>query len=109
MERITPALLVRLKRNGIVYPVVTVQAARGARLGLPLACALLMQETGGGRNEFGHDRTIAVGWGTVTHARYLAYKHLRDETGECQGVGPCQLTASRGFWIKSIRPLRPLG
>lgn len=98
----TAVVLVRMRRAGIVYPLVTWQAARGARLGLPLACALLMQETGGGRNEFGHDPTIAVGWGTVTRARYLAYRHLRDETGECQGVGPCQLTA-RGYQDEADR------
>ena len=60
---------------------------------LDIGCAVLMQESGGGRNEFGHDPTIAVGWGTVTKAKYLAYRAARDRTGECQGVGPMQLTS----------------
>ena len=98
----TPTLLLRLKRAGIVYPYWTWRQAKVARLGLPLACALLMQESAGGHNEFGHDPTIAAGWGTVTKAKYLAYRHLRDETGECQGVGPCQLTA-KGYQDEADR------
>lgn len=90
----TPLLGLRLRRAGIVHPAATVQRARAARLGLPVACAMLMQETGGGRNVFGHDPTIFVGAGDVTKARYLAYRAIRDRTGECQGVGPCQLTSS---------------
>jgi hypothetical protein len=89
-------LPVRLRRAGIVYPVTTWQIARIARLGLPLGCAMLMQESSGGHNEFGHDPTIFIGAGKVTKARYLAYRALRDHTGECQGVGSCQLT-SRGY------------
>ena len=58
-----------------------------------MLCAVLMMETGGGNNEFGHDPTIAIGWGVVTEAKYAAYVKLRDVTGELQGVGPCQLTA----------------
>lgn len=87
-------VLFRLRRAGIVYPWWTWRQARVARLGLPLACALLMEESSGGHNEFGHDPTICAGWGQVTKGRYLAYRHLRDTTGECQGVGPCQLTAA---------------
>lgn len=90
---ISPALILRLRRNGIVYPVATIRAARANRLGLPLACALTMQESGGGRNVFGHDPSICAGWGTVTKAKYLAYRHLRDKTGKCQGVGSVQLTS----------------
>jgi hypothetical protein len=55
-----------------------------------------MQETGGGINEFGHDPTVAVGWGTVTEAKYRQYAKLRDNPtpgSHCQGVGPCQLTS----------------
>jgi hypothetical protein len=90
----SPLLLARLKRNGIVYPYWTAVQARRQKLGLPLACAILMVETGGGHNEFGHDPTIFVGAGTVTEAKYLAYKALRDRTGLCQGAGPCQLTSA---------------
>lgn len=77
-------------------PVRTLLAARAAGLNLALACSILMQETGGGLNEFGHDPTVAAGWGTVTKVKYLAYKALRDAQGHgtrCQGVGPAQLTA----------------
>lgn len=89
----SPILLDRLRRHGIVYPYATIRAARTARLGLPLACAILIQETGGGRNEFGHDPTIFVGAGDVTKGKYLAYRSLRDTVREFQGVGPCQLTS----------------
>lgn len=60
---------------------------------LELLCAILMLETGGGANIFGHDPTVAVGWGAVTKSRYLAYRAIRDRTGELQGVGPMQLTS----------------
>lgn len=84
----------RLHRNGIVYPGWTYRQAHLARLGLPLACAILMQESAGGHNEWGHDPTIFTGRGAVTRGNYLAYRSLRGETGECQGVGPCQLTSA---------------
>jgi hypothetical protein len=55
-----------------------------------------MQESGGGKNEWGHDPTIFIGGGDfgqpVTEESYTAYKALRDSTGQSQGVGPCQLT-----------------
>ena len=86
-------LTIRLKRAGIVHPVWTVRYAHMHGVPLDISCAVLMVETGGGRNVFGHDNTIAIGWGTVTKAKYLAYRALRDKTGECQGVGPMQLTS----------------
>ena len=46
-------------------PVRQLMAARKTGLNLALSSAILMQETGGGINEFGHDPTVAVGWGTV--------------------------------------------
>jgi hypothetical protein len=67
-------------------------AATRAGLGYAAACALLMQETGGGRNVYGHDPTIFIGAGEVTEANYAEYKALRDSTGKSQGVGPTQLT-----------------
>ena len=73
-------------------PVRTLKAARRAKLSLPLACSILMQESGGGLNEFGHDPTIYIGAGVVTKQKYLAYRAERDKTGQAQGVGPCQLT-----------------
>jgi hypothetical protein len=95
-----------MRRNGIVYPWRTFRAARKAGLGLALACALLDQETGGGRNVFGHDRDSdghiifhgQEGTVPVTREGYQEYKRFRDATGtvppfgRMQGVGPMQLT-----------------
>lgn len=86
-------LPIRLHRAGIVYPNWTRRAASIAKLDLPFLCAVLMMETSGGLNIYGHDPTIFAGAGAVTKANYAAYKHLRDATGEVQGVGPCQLTS----------------
>lgn len=91
---ISPLLIQKLRRSGIVHPIWTVQLAKDHGIPLPLACAILMQESTGGINEFGHDPTIFVGAGEVTKAKYLAYAKLRDRTGECQGVGPMQLTSA---------------
>lgn len=93
-----------LKTHGILMPVRCILAAKKTGLPLALAAAVLMQETGGGRNEWGHDPTLFVGgydkrnghaYGeTVTKQAYLAYKAQRGSTGQygMQGVGPCQLT-----------------
>ena len=59
-----------------------------------VGCAFLQQETGGGRNVFGHDPTVFAGAGEVTKSKYLAYKEVRQRTGQMQGVGPMQLTWS---------------
>lgn len=83
--------LVVMKRKGIVYPVRTMDAAARAGIPLSLACAILIQETNGGANIFGHDPTIFVGAGRVTKRKYLAYKRQRGRA-RMQGVGPVQLT-----------------
>lgn len=83
----------------IQHPLLTVAALRhrAADVKPQTACALLTQESGGGRNVFGCD------WGrqggrppwcgeAVTEARYRALRRL----GKPNGVGPCQLT-SFGF------------
>lgn len=91
----SPLLLARMRTLGMRMPLRTYLAAHGCGLSLPLACAILMQETGGGINEFGHDPTIYAGAGTVTKRKYLAYRIARDvphHGARCQGVGPCQLT-----------------
>lgn len=90
----SPLLVRRLRSSGIVHPIFTAQLSALHGIPLPLACAILMQESGGGINEFGHDPTIFIGAGAVTKAKYLAYAKLRDRTAECQGVGPMQLTSS---------------
>lgn len=89
-------LAVRLRRAGIVHPLWTIRYAAMHGVPLNVACAVLMQESGGGANEFGHDPTIFVGAGVVTKAKYLAYRAARNRLDECQGVGPMQLT-SRGL------------
>jgi len=62
--------------------------------GVPMwfICAILEQETSGGRNIFGQDPTIFVGAGEVTESKYKQYKRERIRTGKMQGVGPMQLT-----------------
>ena len=78
----------------MVYPINTLMAARKCGMPLALGCSILMQETSGGVNEFGHDPTIFVGAGLVTEDLYLQYRAQRNKTGMQQGVGPCQLTDS---------------
>lgn len=82
---------------GILHPTTAAIAATKAWLNYAAACALLVQESGGGKNEWGHDPTIFIGTGEfgqpVTEESYTAYKVERDSTGKCQGVGPTQLTA----------------
>ena len=86
-------LPVRLRRAGILHPLWTIRYAKMHGVRLDVACAVLMLESGGGRNVFGHDPTIFVGYGEVTQAKYLAYRAARHRTGELQGVGPMQLTS----------------
>lgn len=99
-EQITmsPLLLLRLRRAGIRYPYWTVRMARKAGLGLPLACAFLMEETGGGQMIYGHDedrkgRCPGWGWGAVTEENYAAFLRLRKLEGRSNGVGGLQLTS----------------
>ncbi len=75
-------------------PIRMLVAAHEAAIPPSLAASMLMQESGGGTNVFGHDPTIFVGAGEVTKAKYLAYKTQRGTNGEggMQGVGPLQLT-----------------
>jgi hypothetical protein len=71
---------------------VALRAARSADIPLYVGCAFLKQESGGGRNVFGHDPSIYSGAGKVTKEKYLRYKAERKRTGQMQGVGPMQLT-----------------
>ena len=100
---LTPAdasLAEQLARLGILMPAECLTAARAAKLPLHLAASLLIQESGGGRNVYGHDPTIFSGGpghgqpNEVTEANYKEYLRLRGAKGEggMQGVGPCQLT-----------------
>lgn len=86
---------------GIVDPDAVSDVAAHTGLPLALACALLEQESGGGRNVWGHDGGAAVRTGgvyvpgaEVTAAAYRSYRRLADSgVINRQGVGPCQLTA----------------
>ena len=93
--------IVALRDHGIVNPIWTYDEAKAALLPLSLAAALLDQESGGGRNVFGHDPTIFIGAGTVTRWSYARYKLRRRLSGNrlMQGVGPVQLT----WWAKQDR------
>lgn len=79
---------------GILPERASVVIAEAERAGLSLAvgCVMLMKESGGGRNVYGHDRVKCgpVG-GTVTEANYRDYLSNRTLCG-MQGVGPSQLT-----------------
>jgi hypothetical protein len=84
---------------GIVNPEQVVAIAASTGLPLALACSLLDQESGGGRNVWGHDGVDTGGVYTkgapVTREAYLAYKRLATtKVIGRQGVGPCQLTAA---------------
>jgi hypothetical protein len=104
----SPRLIERLRAEGVLRPQAVVEEAKRAGLRLPLACALLEKESGGGRNVFGHDPTIFVGAGEVTRAKYREYKKRRVASGnrQMQGVGPCQFqdTADRegGCWRPEV-------
>jgi hypothetical protein len=83
----------RAKAHGARFSLRIIIEARRAGLPVSLGFALVEQESGFA-NTFGHDPTIFAGAGTVTKAKYLAYKAKRGANGRggMQGVGPCQLT-----------------
>lgn len=90
-----------MKAWGILRPADVAELC--ARTGLPLAlgCAILEQESGGGRNVWGSDGGAGVKTGgaytpggPVTEENYRRYRRLADANVIIrQGVGPCQLTA----------------
>lgn len=109
-----------IQRHGVLIPNLCVLACEEAGLSLALGASILLQETGGGRNEWGHDPTIFVGgfdakhhhpYGpTVTEEGYRAYLEQRGPRGAggMQGVGVLQATyysiqdrvdALGGCWI----------
>ena len=95
-----PAIIETLRGLGILMPAECLAAALEAKLPIHLAASLLVQESGGGRNVYGHDPTVFAGGpghgqpNEVTEANYREYLRLRGTKGEggMQGVGPCQLT-----------------
>ena len=79
--------------NGGRHGARIVVEAKRAGLPLPLACALVEQESSF-RNVFGHDgvqNPITKG-GRVTRASYERYRGFRDQGLGAQGVGVTQLT-----------------
>ena len=97
------------RANGILMPWMAYRAHKETGVPYYVLCAFLMQETGGGRNVYGHDVDASgvprpfCGHGDVTQANYEAYKIERDlgireidrfpRLGRrSQGVGPMQLT-----------------
>jgi hypothetical protein len=69
-----------------------VAAARRAGLPLPLACALVEQESSF-RNVFGHDNVAnPIKGGRVTRERFMKYRAFREQGLGANGVGVTQLT-----------------
>jgi hypothetical protein len=93
-----------LKQYGILMPNECIAGAEASGLPLAVGAAILLRETGGGRNEWGHDPTIFVGGydskngkqhgPMVDEVGYKAYLEQRGPAGHggMQGVGPVQLT-----------------
>jgi hypothetical protein len=93
-----------LVKHGILMPKRCIVACEATGLPLALGGSILMQESGGGRNVWGHDPTIFIGGfdkkNNVNHgpnvdeAGYKAYLAQRGPKGAggMQGVGPVQLT-----------------
>jgi hypothetical protein len=108
----------KLHDLGIAHPAWTITYARQHGLQISLAASVLIQETAGGHNVFGHDPylrpTRYLNWlkgRQVTRFRYLIYKRARKAGHGMQGVGPLQLTwyefqdqadAKGGCWRPSI-------
>ena len=81
-----------INENGGRHGRLIVAAAKRARLPLPLACALVEQESSF-RNVFGHDAVAnPVKGGRVTRERFEQYRKFRDRGLGAQGVGVTQLT-----------------
>lgn len=89
-----------LRQHGILVPDTMMHAARLESIELAVAATLLMKESGGGRNIWGHDGvstgdTYTKG-GPVTRANYLAYRSaMRAGRIKRQGCGPCQCTSAQ--------------
>lgn len=72
-----------------------IRAAQAENVELAVAATILMKETGGGRNVWGHDPVDPQGCyvkgGQVTEGDYRRY---RASSGGYQGCGPCQCTSA---------------
>lgn len=91
----TPGRLIELLRaDAIKMPELALAESVRTDTRLACACVLLMKESSGGMNVYGHDPVRCDGTprgGPVTEANYLAYRATRSTCG-AQGVGPVQLT-----------------
>jgi hypothetical protein len=64
-------------------------------------CALLLNESSGGYNIYGHEGPCPELWGQpVTEQNYQVYKAARNRGEGNNGVGPTQLTAT-GFQVEA--------
>lgn len=86
-----------LAAHGIPRAAEVVELAAAARLELAAAAVLLIKESGGGRNVWGHDAVPTGGCydkgSEVSRGAYLAYlRAVADGRAGRQGVGPTQLT-----------------
>lgn len=92
-----PSLAEILSAGGILRASEVVDLARAAKLDVACAAVLLLKESGGGRNIWGHDPVPTAGTyvpgGPVTRDNYRAYRDaiLAGKAGR-QGCGPTQLT-----------------
>jgi hypothetical protein len=89
-----------LRAGGILMPNEMIAAAVAEKVGLAVAATILMKETGGGRNIYGHDGVSTGGiyakGGPVTRDNYIAYRTaVRAGKIGRQGVGPCQCTSAQ--------------
>src|SRR5688572_14557382 len=86
--------MVKAASKGCFMPYQAMKASDETGVPFHILCALLEQETSGGRNIFGHDASIFKGAGRVTARKYAIYKKERDRFKQkrMQGVGPLQLT-----------------
>ena len=91
------AVIAQLRALGILMPAECLAAARAAKLPLHLAASLLVQESGGGRNVYGHDPTIFAGGpghglqdagGKVTRQAHRAGKARRGRFGGARQSQP---------------------
>lgn len=92
-----PSLADILAAGGILRALEVVELAQAAKLDVACAAVLLVKESGGGRNVWGHDPVPTAGTyvpgGPVTRDNYRAYRDavLAGKAGP-QGCGPTQLT-----------------
>lgn len=95
MTKLTVAQIeARIHLHGIRHPIVTYTQSQQTRLDLPSACAMLMMESNGGENVFGHDPGNAIQGGFVNRSLYEQMRHSVAIGHPSQGVGPCQLTST---------------